>query len=339
MRIAIALALVLHTTVARAEDTECASPAACRPQCTAGNQSACAWLGESYVDDIGLVQIPAYANVGVRILDQACAKGSGEACAALAQGLEDIAAYGKKDSNIERHDELEEKACKAGYPDACLPLDLDRDRLWEKRCSGGDARSCLAAARAFVSPTPDSPEKQRVIEQAREAGVLPPEPKNKPDSKKDKPDPKKGERLLARGKKLIAEACAHKRARTCSLGDDKASEEKACSIGASVACTALADKNKDSDPSAWLSYATRACELGEFMRCEMVGKAYALGEHHVAVDLVKSAKFVQMACDFHDSLACAGLAKLEKDPAKARVLFVHACDDGDTTSCDQANMP
>jgi TPR repeat protein len=302
---------------------------------------------------------PAYSSIGLRLLDGACTKGDGEACAELASGLSITAHYALEEPDDKRRTELRAKACKAGYADACE----DRKQqlaLHEKACKASDARACLAASWTYEpagTKHPDDPseddeseDRALAVEEAIKAGIMKPNPV--------KPDAKKAKQLRARALMLIAQACAHSRARTCSASRSYGTPqlELGCKAGASNACRRRAFAGiglaEMVDPVTavdakqlgdFVTYGTRACELGDTVACGALAAGYEAGDHGLEIDHAKALAFETKQCDAHDGSACAGLGKrsddgrdMAKDPAKALVLYLRACDEGNLHGCAQA---
>jgi TPR repeat protein len=311
------LVLAMIATPASADDAECASPSACRPPCQAGNQSACEWLGEYYTG-VDLIEEPRYSAIGVKLLEGACAKANQSACAALARALR-VTQLGHVDEK--RIGDLLAAACKAGEGDACTDP-KQRVAGLEKACTTGNAEACVIAGGMYQPPDPaeygpDSDDEERP----------PPVPDIKPDAKKAKA-------LKTRGHKLAEDACKRKRARTCGAGAETNPElERACTVGASEACMERGRLAIAESDAKWVTWQTRACELGDFLGCATLSAAYTLGHNGVKKDAAKGLELMQKGCDAQDGGACAAAAKQTKDPARAGELKKRACELGETAAC------
>jgi TPR repeat protein len=346
----ILVALVVMVGVARA-DSECASPSTCRPACDKGDASACAWLGDFYLQGPELDN-EVYVATAIRILETACTKGSGFACDRLASAY--VRLMHRPETPPARLRELRENACKLGNAESCSD-GKQRLALLDKQCTSGRAEACRLLGRAYQlprkiddDPPPPPPEddadesggtgtamaldegkmgkkdaRQQAIDQARAAGVLGDEVPGV------KPDAKKAHAYSARAEKLVADACAHGRARTCGEGgDDAKSRERACKAGATMRCYELA-RHAFADGKPWQPYAQRECELGDFIGCLFLASSYE------KTDAAKARQYQQKACDAHDPEACGVLGHYEKDPAKAQALYQRACDEGEPYGCEQ----
>jgi hypothetical protein len=365
----ILVALMVMTAVARA-DSECASPSTCRPACDKGDADACGWMGDYYLSAAELAG-DAYVELAIATLENACAKGSGHACARVGR------AYARGFHRVQPPDtrlmELREKACKLGEADACESK--DRLPLLEKQCSAGKARACREAAFAYrpasaakTGDDPPPPEDEDAggtgTAMALEEGKM-----GKRDSDRaegqykmkkmdedpqlarqqaidqaraagiiaaaSKPDAKKYAALTARADKLVADACAHGRARTCGEGgDEPKARERACKAGASERCYELT-RHALNDRKDWQPYAKRECELGDFVGCMFFAVGYEFGENGLKPDAAKVLEYRMKGCEAHDPEACALLAKHTTDKAKATVLYQRACDEGEPYGCEQ----
>ena len=346
MKRALTLIALLAGARTAAADSECAAPTACRTACTAGDATACTWLGGFYTTHEMIDG--GYAPIGITLLEAACPKDP-YACAELAHAIRFVAIARMDLDEDKRVTELYDKACKGGVSDACRGDRKAEMAAEEKECKAGRVASCRSLG--LTLQTPEDREKERVkrkakakaeakrypmkisgvadpppppeedddeaggagtamaIDEARKAGVL-----AKPDP--IKPDGKKSKQLLARYKQLVDAACKKGQARTCMAGSedsDAAGLERACTAGASAACEMRARK--------------------EITGLEASGA--------VTVNVKPVLQFAGRGCDLGDFLQCQWVASLYEegskgvppDPKKSLEMLTRACDLHDGGAC------
>lgn len=208
--------------------------------------------------------------------------------------------------------EMADGACRApDAPHQCKPGDGD---ACEKQCKAGHAGSCATLAVMFrdgIGVAKDWAKAATFAEQACTNEDL------------------TGCRVLAAAK-LDGQGTKKDKAAALALLD------QACQGGNGMGCVdlgvaKLGDKKLANDAQ----YAfRRACYGGgEHEGCAWLGTLYAEGKGGQKVNAKIATKFFEKGCKEGSARACAGLAALTDDKAKAKELYEKACNLGDAKAC------
>ncbi|GMV14540.1 MAG: sel1 repeat family protein [Sorangiineae bacterium PRO1] len=301
----------------------------CLAQCEKGHAGSCAAASFMYFGNHGVTADPERA---ASLAEKACAGGSARGCGNLGHAYDRGEAL-PKDMNKAR--ELYTKSCEAGWPRGCSNLGVltenDGDAtaanvLFDRACSGGEARACH-----FLALNLDK-------------------------GKGTAPDP-------TRAKALFARACNGKWEDACGLlssqllaGNEEERAkgvkglEESCAKGSPNACRFLGSLRLSGtklprDPAKAAQDFERACEGKELKSCVDAATLFLAGRDGVARNVEKAAKLAKKGCDGGQIAGCrlVALGQLQglgagRDDAAALKLLEKSCADGDGESCAGAGL-
>lgn len=277
------------------------------------------------------------------LLSDACDLGDAEGCAKLASSIENGARGGEYWNQRSR--DLYARACDAGSSSGCgdlglyfelgkagTPIDyVMAERLYSAACDGGIPSGCLNLARRWIQYV-DTPHQQAGIDliQSECDRESPPFPKAR------------------------AEACLRLSAYARTgfgivkrdLVRSRSLAEKACHLGAPIACCSIADADVVSDDrevvEKTIKSMLRECKKGLACACERIGVSYATGRG-LDISFGDASNYFKRSCEIDPRAGCTKYAEalfsglgIGRNETEALRLVDQSCEKGDWLACSFA---